>query len=75
VKIYVICCNDSIEYVFQGTEEQALEKMKQLEEKHYIMRLDECSYEGPQHYREYCDRCFWHFHNPEHNISIADGLI
>ena len=56
MKVHVICCNDSIEVAFLGSEEEATKKLEKLAEKDYNKRGNWTSYE---YYR---DINFWHLH-------------
>lgn len=62
---HVICCNDSVEYVFNGAEEDAMKKLEELS------RLDwERRYRGIAEYRNFADyrrTLYWHIHTVPSN--------
>lgn len=58
MKAYVICINDSIEYVIIDDEEKANSKMKELSMKYYLKNQYVFS-----SLADYKNRCYWHIHS------------
>ncbi len=52
-KAFVICCNDSIEFVVLNDEEKAKKKIKELENE-FLKNLN--------HYDMFDDNYYWHYH-------------
>lgn len=58
MKAYVICCNDSVEYVVLDDEEKANKKKEELAEKHF----NSCKW-SYKDYEEYRKLAYWHLHD------------
>jgi hypothetical protein len=63
-KAHVICCNDSTEFVFFGTDEDAKLKLAQLALDDYVRRYTSSFKE----YDDYRDRLHWHIRLVESNL-------
>jgi hypothetical protein len=68
---HVICCNDSVEHVVIGTEEQAQAKLEELAKEHFDRfggntgEYDDHSlyrHLGETPYERYRQRLYWHIH-------------
>lgn len=72
---HVICCNDSVEHVFLGTEEKAKEKLEELAKAHFAKWHDPyagCglySLPGGDPYEAYRKRLYWHIHT----VSLTEA--
>lgn len=69
-EVHVICCNDSVQHVFDGPNEAALLKLEELAQSEFdrqpaYWQHDYLLY-GSHHkdsYTYYRNRCYWHIHN------------
>ena len=69
-KCFVICNNDSIEYVIIGTEEQANRQKHILREKHYKdYQKNSANLYMIKIRRLYDDIYFWHIHEVEYEVK------
>lgn len=57
MKVYVICCNDSVEFAVIGNEERAKIKLRELDKAYY--ENNKWNFED---FAEYLVRCYWHIH-------------
>ena len=57
MKIYVICCNDVVEFAVVDDESKAIEKLKELADEHFLKNIH--AFTDRQ---EYKNRCYWHIH-------------
>lgn len=58
MKAYVICCNDSVEFVVLNSEEKANIKKDALKEEHF--ERNKHTFKNREQYE---NRCFWHLHD------------
>lgn len=68
--VHAICCNDSIEFVWIGSEADALETMDRLKSDYWIRNRWNFRDEA-----EYKTRCYWHIHTvaaaTSHDVSVT----
>jgi len=57
MKAYVICCNDSIEYVVLDSSIVANTKKEELKKEHFTKNKH-----AFDDYESYEHRCYWHLH-------------
>lgn len=64
IQAHVICCNDSVEYVFIGTEQHAQDKCNEMRDETY--KTQYVTYSGNSDYEDYCCNHFWHIHSVDY---------
>lgn len=60
IQAHVICCNDSIEYVFIGQKHSAETKCREMRDRAYKKQYD--ANPNPS-YEDYCHSQYWHVHS------------
>lgn len=66
---YVICMNDSVQFVFIGTSKEAVKKMVRLQKDYFI-----CYSHNYKSFEDYAEIINWRIVMPEHNLDVTRGL-
>lgn len=72
MKALVICCNDAVEAVFIGTEQQAEEHIIALSDAHWQKVKFTGAANGLKNYTEYRQRYYWHTHDAPICLGTAE---
>ena len=67
MKAHVICCNDSVQHVVIGSEEQAEKKRKELKKSYF--KRNKHNFNSAE---EYALQCFWHIHTVHCDNHVTD---